>query len=74
MALAAAKLVIVILLCRHLNISPFSNDMICLVNIDKTTRIRRRCKYTEDCDWIANLVAYLAAKVLFHSIQLPFQI
>ena len=50
MALAAAKLVIVILLCRHLNISPFSNDMICLVNIDKTTRIHRRCKYTEDCD------------------------
>ena len=26
----------------------FSTDRVCLVNIDKTTRIRRRCKYSLD--------------------------
>ena len=28
----------------------FSTDRICLVNVDKTTRIRRRCKYSQDCN------------------------
>ena len=32
----------------HVNISLFSTERICLVNIDKTTRIYGRCKYSQD--------------------------
>ena len=47
-AFAAAKPVILSCYVCHLNTSLILIDMICLVNIGKTTQTRRRCKYSED--------------------------
>ena len=47
-ALAAAKPVILILLCLPPEHFSVSTNRICLVNNDKTTWIRRRCKYSQD--------------------------
>ena len=46
--LAAAKPVILILLCLPPEHFSVSTENICLVNIDKTTWIHGRCKYSQD--------------------------
>ena len=65
MVLAAAKLVILILLCLSPEPFPFSNDRICLVNIDKTAHTHWHCKYSQD--WLdssfGSIVSFHAAAI-----------